>query len=127
MDPSTPCCPQTACPDKGRVGGGNIGIHSQKERRYRCKTCTKPFAATRGTPYYRLHKEAWLMTTVLILLAQGCPRLPAASDRRGVQAGRTHDQRLAAPGGNALRGRTGPPGRGGAGGGGGRCKPTRSA
>jgi len=73
MDPSTTFCPHPACPDKGRVGEGNIGIHSQKERRYRCKTCTKPFAATTGTPYYRLHKEAWLMTTVLILLAHGCP------------------------------------------------------
>jgi len=73
MDPSTTFCPNTACPDKGRVGGGNIGIHSQKERRYRCTTCNKPFAATKGTPYYRLHKEAWLMTVVLILLAHGCP------------------------------------------------------
>jgi len=73
MDPSTTFCPNPACPDKGRVGGGNIGIHSQKERRYRCKTCRLPFAATRGTPYYRLHKGAWLMTVVLILLTHGCP------------------------------------------------------
>ncbi len=73
MDPSTTFCPNPACPDKGRGGGGNIGIHRQKERRYRCKTCTKSFAATAGTPYYRLHKEAWLMTAVLILLCHGCP------------------------------------------------------
>jgi len=73
MDPSTTYCPNPACPDKGRVGAGNSGIHSQKERRYRCKTCDKPFAATKGTPYYRLHKEAWLMTATLILRAHGCP------------------------------------------------------
>ncbi len=73
MDPSTTFCPNAACPDKGRVGAGNIGIHSQKERRYRCKTCRVPFAATTGTPYYRRHKGAWLMTVVLILLAHGCP------------------------------------------------------
>jgi len=73
MDPSTTFCANLACPDKGGVGGGNIGIQSQKERRYSCKTCNRTFAATKGTPYYRLHKGAWLMTGVLILLAHGCP------------------------------------------------------
>ncbi len=73
MDPSTVFCATETCPDKGRVGAGNIGIHSQKKRRYRCKTCGDTFSATTGTPYYRLHKEAWLMTAVLTLLAHGCP------------------------------------------------------
>jgi len=73
MDPSTVFCATETCPDKGRVGAGNIGIHSQKKRRYRCHTCGDTFSATRGTPYYRLHKEAWLMTAVLVLLAHGCP------------------------------------------------------
>jgi len=73
MDPSTVFCPTDLCPDKGRVGAGNIGIHSQKQRRYRCATCDKTFVETKGTPYYRLHKGAWLMTAVLILLAHGCP------------------------------------------------------
>jgi len=73
MDPSTVFCATETCPDKGRVGAGNMGIHSQKRRRYRCHTCGDTFSATRGTPYYRLYKEAWLMTTVLILLAHGCP------------------------------------------------------
>jgi len=73
MDPSTVFCGTETCPDKGRVGAGNSGIHSQKKQRYRCKTCGDTFSATTGTPYYRLHKEAWLMTVVLILLAQGCP------------------------------------------------------
>ncbi len=53
--------------------GPNIGIHSQKKRRYRCKTCGDTFSATTGTPYDRLHKDAWLMTVVLILLTHGCP------------------------------------------------------
>jgi len=73
MDPSTVFCATETCPDKGRVGAGNIGIHSQKKRRYCCHTCGDTFSATRGTPYYRLHKEAWLMTAVLVLLAYGCP------------------------------------------------------
>jgi hypothetical protein len=32
---------------------GNIGIHSQKERRYKCAVCGKTFAETQGTPFYR--------------------------------------------------------------------------
>jgi transposase-like protein len=58
MDPSTTFCPHAACPNKGRVGGGNIGIHSYKERRYCCHTCGGTFAATTGTPYYRLHHNS---------------------------------------------------------------------
>jgi len=73
MDPSRVFCSTETCPDKGRVGAGNIRIHSQKQRRYRCATCGDTFSATTGTPYYRLHKEAWLMTVVLLLLAHGCP------------------------------------------------------
>jgi len=73
MDPSTVLCATETCPDKGRVGAGNSGIHSRTKRRYRCHTCGDTFNATRGTPYDRLHKEAWLMTAVLILLAHGCP------------------------------------------------------
>lgn len=34
MGPHSVSCPTADCPDKGRVGGGNIGIHSRKERRY---------------------------------------------------------------------------------------------
>ena len=49
--PSAVFCPNLACPDKGQQGRGNIGIHSQKERRYRCKTCGGTFAATRGTAF----------------------------------------------------------------------------
>ncbi len=33
MDPSTVFCPTDLCPDKGRVGAGTSGIHSQKQRR----------------------------------------------------------------------------------------------
>jgi len=51
MDLSTVFCRTETCSDKGRVGAGNIGIHSQKQRRYRCKTCGNTFSATAGTPY----------------------------------------------------------------------------
>jgi transposase-like protein len=73
MDPSAQFCPNPACPDKGVRRRGNIGVHSQKERRYRCRTCGKTFAATSGTPFYRLHHAAEVLTIVVTLLALGCP------------------------------------------------------
>jgi transposase-like protein len=76
MDPSVQFCPNPVCGDKGRVGAGTIGIHSQKEQRYRCATCGKTFAATTGTLLYRLHHAAGLVTLVLPLLCHGC--LPQA-------------------------------------------------
>ncbi len=39
----------------------------------KCEVCGKTFAATKGTPFYRLHKAADLMVIVLILLSHGCP------------------------------------------------------
>jgi len=76
MDPQTQFCSQSHCPSKGLVGKGNIGIKSQKEQRYRCRTCGHSFAATTGTAYYRLHHEKGWMDLVLTLLSHGCP-LPA--------------------------------------------------
>ncbi len=73
MDPHRVFCPNPACPDKGQSGRGNIGIHSQKKRRYRCTTCRKTFAATRGTAFYRLHHSVDLMVLVVTLLCHGCP------------------------------------------------------
>ncbi len=73
MDPSTVFCPTKDCRDKGRQGRGNIGIHRQKKQRYRCMTCGKTFAATRGTALYRLHHPAGLMVLVVTLLCHGCP------------------------------------------------------
>jgi transposase-like protein len=55
------------------VGQGNIRVHSQVEQRYVCHTCGRTFAATTGTPYYRLHTAAELVTVVLTLLSHGCP------------------------------------------------------
>lgn len=76
MDPSATFCPHLACPDKGLMGQGNIRLHSQRARRYRCTTCGHTFAATMNTPFYRLHHAPALMTLVLTLLVHGCP--PAA-------------------------------------------------
>src|SRR3712207_3165696 len=73
MDPQPQFCPNLDCPARGQVGQGNIRVHSQSERRYRCSTCGRTFAATSGTPFFRLKHPADLVTIVLTLLCHGCP------------------------------------------------------
>ena len=74
MDPHLQFCPNFYCLHRGKTDRNNIRVHSQKDRRFRCTTCGKTFAATRNTPYYRLHKPLELVTLVLTLLCHGCPR-----------------------------------------------------
>jgi transposase-like protein len=76
MDPHGVFCANPACADRGVTDEGNIKVHSRKERRFRCWTCGKTFAASAGTPFYRLHKDRSLFVCVIALLAHGCP-LPA--------------------------------------------------
>ncbi len=73
MDPHTQFCPNLGCPARGKLGENNIVIHSRKEARYKCKICGKTFAATSGTPFYRLRNSAVLVTLVVTLIAYGCP------------------------------------------------------
>ena len=73
MDPQTVLCPNSACPASGQVGKGNVGVHSVKERRYKCHVCGKTFAETKGTLFYRLRTAKDLVVTVVTLLAYGCP------------------------------------------------------
>jgi transposase-like protein len=82
MDPQQQWCHNLDCPARGRAGQGNIRVHSHKEQRYRCGTCGRTFAATHGTPFYRLHTAADWVTPVLILLCHGCP-LQAPFDTSG--------------------------------------------
>jgi transposase-like protein len=73
MDPHLQFCPNFYCLHRGKAGLNNIRVHSRKERRFRCTTCNKTFAATKNTPYYRLHQPVAVVTTVLTLLTHGCP------------------------------------------------------
>lgn len=73
MDPQERFCHNERCWAYARAGEGHIVIHSQKERRYRCKRCAKTFSETKGTPLYRVHKPHELVVTVVTLLAYGCP------------------------------------------------------
>jgi transposase-like protein len=76
MDPQGVFCANPACADRGVTGQGHIKVHSSKERRFRCTSCGKTFAASAGTPFYRLHKDHSLFLLVVTLLVHGCP-LPA--------------------------------------------------
>jgi transposase-like protein len=73
MDPTRQFCHNSDCPLRGQVGKGNIGVLSQKEQRYECTICHDTFSATKGTPFYRLHTPAEVVTLVLTLLGHGCP------------------------------------------------------
>ena len=73
MDPQRVFCPNRDCPARGQVGKGNIGVHSRKERRYRCYQCGKMFSARQGTAFYRLRTAEETVTLVMTLLAHGCP------------------------------------------------------
>ncbi len=73
MDPQTQFCPNPECPARGQRGQGNIRVHSQRERRYRCTACGRTFSATTGTPFFRLKHAPDLVTLVLTLLCYGCP------------------------------------------------------
>jgi transposase-like protein len=73
MDPATIFCPNLACPARGQVGQGNIGIHARQHQRFICTQCRKTFAATKGTAFYRLRTPAETVALVLTLLAHGCP------------------------------------------------------
>jgi transposase-like protein len=95
-------CHHPGCPDRGVVGRGNLRSHSRKEGRFRCLTCGKTFALTRGTPHYRRHTPADLVTCVVTLLCHGCPPQAIVAayglDERTVAAWRRsagrHSQRL---------------------------------
>jgi transposase-like protein len=73
MNPQEQFCHNLECRDRGKVGVGNIGIHSQKDRRYRCQTCKKTFSERKGTALWGLRKESSLFIIVITLLVYNCP------------------------------------------------------
>lgn len=73
MNPEEAFCPNPDCPLHGIRDQDNIHVHSHKEKRYRCRRCTKTFAETKGTPFYRRKYKACFISEVVSLLAYGCP------------------------------------------------------
>ena len=73
MNPQDVWCPNVACPARGHPGQGNISVHSQKERRYRCCICGKTFGARTGTIFHRRRTDEALIVLVITLVSWGCP------------------------------------------------------
>lgn len=73
MTPQDEFCPNMDCPDRGKIGAGNVVCHSQQEQRCKCKTCGKTFSVRKGTALYGIKKEDKLFFMVVTLLAFGCP------------------------------------------------------
>ena len=73
MDASKQFCPNAACSARGKIGEGNIRIHSRTPDRYRCRVCKRTFSARRGTMLEGLRTSRELVVMVVTLLAYGCP------------------------------------------------------
>jgi transposase-like protein len=84
MNPHEVWCPNVACPARGQAGPGTIGVHSKKERRYRCQVCPKTFGARTGTRFHRRRTDAALIILVITLVSWGCP-LVALEQAFGLQ------------------------------------------
>ncbi len=84
MDPQQVWCPNLDCPARGQRGQGTIGVHSQLERRYRCRVCGKTFGARTGTIFHRRRTDEALITQVITLVSWGCP-LVAIEQAFGLQ------------------------------------------
>ncbi len=94
MDPQQRFCHNERCWAYGRAGEGHIVIHSQKERRYRCKRCGRTFSATKGTALYRAHTAHELIATVVTPCWRTAARRRPSS--RPSLSTRTHHLSLAA-------------------------------
>jgi LacI family transcriptional regulator len=70
------CCLNTACPDYGQRGAGNLTVSAHygrhQRRLLRCRTCKARFSERKGTPLFdsRLPPEKAL--TLLQHLQEGC-------------------------------------------------------
>jgi len=73
MDLHSVFCHNPACPARGQVGKGNIGVHSRTAGRYICHVCSKTFSVNKGTVFYRLRTAKDVVVIVVTLLAHGCP------------------------------------------------------
>ena len=73
MDPQEIFCHNPERPASGKVGGGNIGVHSRKQQRYICHECQTTFTQSKDTMFYRLRYSCEVVTQVITLLAYGHP------------------------------------------------------
>lgn len=66
-------CPNTACRSSGKLGLRNInrfGKQANGTQRYRCTDCSRTFARTTGTPFFRKHLPKREITRICKLLSE---------------------------------------------------------
>jgi len=73
VNPQDVFCTNIDCPARGQRGAGNIGIHSQQDKRYVCSVCHRTFSVTKGSLFYRLRSDPQVILLVISLLVYGCP------------------------------------------------------
>src|SRR6266480_2293437 len=73
MDASKQFCPNETCSARGKIGEGNIRLHSYRPERSRCQRCKKTFSARRGSMFEGLRTATDVVVIVVTLLAFGCP------------------------------------------------------
>ena len=70
------CCLNTACPDYGKRGAGNLTAPARygnpPRRVLRCRTCKARFSERKGTPLYDARLPPDKVLAVLEHLAEGC-------------------------------------------------------
>jgi len=73
MDPTKVFCHNPDCPANGKLGLGNIGVHSIKQKRYICHVCKKTFTESKGSVFYRLRYTDEFVSLIITLITFGCP------------------------------------------------------
>ncbi len=63
-------CDNEPCRDFGKVGAGNIRIHSYAEQRYCCRTCRHTFSVDKGTFFESLRSAHLTVVEVLAMLGE---------------------------------------------------------
>ena len=63
-------CDNAFCPDCGKIDAGNIKMHSDAERRFRCTTCQCTFSADKGTFFETLRTPRPILLDVVAMLVE---------------------------------------------------------
>jgi transposase-like protein len=63
-------CDQRACPDFGKIGGSNLKVYSDAERRSYCTTCSHPFNADRGTLFETVRTDRQVILHVVAMVVE---------------------------------------------------------
>jgi LacI family transcriptional regulator len=70
------CCQNSACPDAGKRGHGNLTVttrygRDKSRRMLRCLTCTARFSERKGTPFFGARLPDEKVLAVLAHVAEG--------------------------------------------------------